>query len=183
MYSKNWDINLSNPTMMTMKKGMLALGALLLGMTLQAQKMGHINFQAVVGLMPETKQAEETLRAYQEQITKDFRELETEFQTKLQAYQSGLNTMTTLTRETKERELQDLQARIQEYQVKAEEDIQKKYNELTEPIIKKVQDAINATAAEGKYAYVFDSTPGKAVLFSDGGEDILPMVKKKMGLQ
>jgi outer membrane protein len=76
-----------------------------------------------------------------------------------------------------------LQARIQDYQVKAEEDIQKKYNELTEPIIKKVQDAINAVAAEGKYTYVFDSTPGKAVLFSDGGEDILPMVKKNLGIQ
>ena len=166
-----------------MKKGLFTLAALLLSLGMSAQKMGHINLQAIISTMPETKQAEETLRAYQEQITKDYKELEGEFQTKLQAYQNSLNSMTTLTRESKERELQDLQLRIQDYQVKAEEDIQNKYNELTEPILKKVTDAVNAVAAEQKFSYVLDSTPGKAVLFSDGGEDIAPLVKKKLNLQ
>jgi hypothetical protein len=37
-------------------------------------------------------------------------------------------------------------------------------------------------AAEGKFTYIFDTSTG-TVLYSDGGTDIMPLVKAKLGIQ
>ena len=59
---------------------------------------------------------------------------------------------------------------------------QKKRSDLYNPIFKKAQDAIDAVAKEKGLIYVFDSSKG-VIIYDGGGVDVLPDVKKKLGLQ
>ena len=50
-----------------------------------------------------------------------------------------------------------------------------------EPIIVKARKAIEDVFEEGGYTYVFDKTAG-SILFAKENENIMPLVKKKLGL-
>jgi Skp family chaperone for outer membrane proteins len=52
------------------------------------------------------------------------------------------------------------------------------------PIIEKAQEAVNKVAADNGFAYVLDASASKAVVvYLDGGEDIMPLVKAELGIQ
>ena len=50
------------------------------------------------------------------------------------------------------------------------------------PIIDRAKKAISDVAAEGGYTYILDSGTA-AVLYSQDSDDIMPLVKKKLGLK
>jgi outer membrane protein len=89
--------------------------------------------------------------------------------------------MSDLIRQTKERELQDMGARIQEFQENAEKKLQDRQQEVLKPIIDRAKKAIEDVAKENGYTYIFDTSVG-ALLYQQDSEDILPLVKKKLGL-
>lgn len=90
--------------------------------------------------------------------------------------------MTDAIKEAKVKEIQDLEKRIGEFQQKAQQDIGKKQEEVYAPVLKKAEDAVKAVAKENNIAYVFDSSKGVLIQFPDG-DNILPLVKKKLGIQ
>lgn len=148
------------------------------------QKIGHINADQLLQMMPETKSAQEQLQAYGQQLEKDLAEMEKELQTKTQTFRQNQDVMTTLSRDTKIRELQELQGRIQEYSMKAQEDLQNKQVELLTPIIEKATNAVQKVADDNNFSYILDSSESKAVvIFAGNGVDIMPMVKQELGLQ
>lgn len=53
--------------------------------------------------------------------------------------------------------------------------------QLVQPLIDKAKKAIEEVAKENGFTYIIDTSSG-ALLYS-GGEDILPLVKKKLNLQ
>lgn len=172
-----------------MKTGMktLALGLLMLigtlGLQAQGSKVGHINVDELITLMPETKAAEQSLQAYATSLEADLTDMQTELQTKVNNFRSNESVMTELSKETKYKEIQDLDQRIQEYRQKAQEDLQNKEIELLTPVLEKAQNAITEVASEGGFAYILDSSQSKGnVIYDGGGNDIMPAVKTKMGL-
>lgn len=77
--------------------------------------------------------------------------------------------------------LQQLQARIQDFQQQAAEDYKRKQEELTRPIFEKAKKAVDAVAKEMGYKYVLDTSPSNnTVLYFDGSDDIFIAVKKKL---
>ncbi len=149
-----------------------------------AQKIGHINADQLLQMMPETKAAQSQLETYGKQLEKDLAEMEAEFQKKVQSFQENVEMMTKLSRDTKSKEIQELQNRIQEYSMKAQEDLQNKQVELLSPIIEKATNAVQKVAKANGFTYIMDSSQSKAVLvYVDGGIDILPLVKKELGIQ
>ena len=104
-----------------------------------------------------------------------------EYDSKVQDYQKQEAVMTDLIKQDKVKEINDLEERIKTFQGTAQESLQKKEQELMQPMIAKAKKAIEDVAKEGGYKYVFDTSAGM-LLFSDPSEDILGTVKKKMGL-
>jgi outer membrane protein len=90
--------------------------------------------------------------------------------------------MSDLIRQTKEKELSDLQSRIDAFQTKAQQDLQDKQAELLQPIIEKAKNAVQEVAKENKCSYVLNKIED-VILFSDPADDLLPLVKKKLGIQ
>lgn len=169
-----------------MKKYMLTmlLPLMFIGGMVQAQKIGHIRMDELVQLMPETKAAKTEIEAYAQKLDADFQEMQQELMTKANEYRQKEADMTKLNRETKMQELQSLQERIEAYQQSASLDLQQKQEELLNPIIEKAEKAIQEVCVEGGYSYVLDSSRSKGVVLAiNTGEDVMPLVKKKLGLQ
>ena len=92
--------------------------------------------------------------------------------------------MDDLIKKNKEKEILDLQERIQAFQASAQESLQKKEQELTQPIIDKARQAVKDVAKENGFTYILNTAEALGVvLFYDNGDDIMPLVKKKLNLK
>jgi outer membrane protein len=146
-----------------------------------AQKLGHVNSNEILSIMPEKIQAEKDFQMYTSQLEEQLQKMSKELQAKYADYQANQTNMSEPIKKAKENEIRDMESRIQEFRAGAEEDLAKKENELLEPIITKVKTAIEEVAKEGSYTYIFDSSAG-ILLYAKDSEDIMSQVKKKLGL-
>ena len=155
--------------------------ALFMGATLTAQdKLGHINSQEILQLLPERAQAEQAIADFQAQLENRMQSLMAEYQTKVQAFQAlPAETPETTANDMRE-EILEMEQRIQKYQVSADQELTLKQQELVAPMLEKVQNAINEVGKENGFTYIYDSSTG--VLVYINGEDITPLVKTKLGI-
>ena len=147
----------------------------------QTLKFGHINSMELMQAMPETDSAQAQLQAYAAELENTIKMMQTELENKQMEFRNGQSQWSDLIRATKERELQDMYARTQEFMTQADEDYKAKSQALLAPITEKAKKAIDEVAREGKFSYIFDTSSG-VVLYGTDGDDILDLVKKKMGL-
>jgi outer membrane protein len=145
-------------------------------------KIGHINFNQLVDLMPEAKTVNTQITAYNKSFADQLQTMYTELQTKGQTYEKGRAAMTDAVRTAKEAELQDMQKRMQDFQNTAQQQVEAKKNELGKPIIDKARAAIATVAKEKGYAYVLDSSQVDLIV-SPAGDDLLDAVKVKLALK
>lgn len=163
---------------------LLAVSLLSIGAFSRAQtKIGYVNFQALVGQMPEAKTIKPQIDAYQKQFVDQLTTMNNELQTKGKDYQAQSATMTEAVRTTKQTELQDLQKRMQDYQANAQQQVDAKSNELVKPLSDKARAAINDVAKEKGITYVLDSSQGTPLLVSADGTDLMVPVKAKLGIK
>lgn len=160
-----------------MKKLVLML-MLLAPMTMMAQKFGKVNTQSIMQSMPEVSKANGELEALQKQKENDLQAMQQEFQRKADEYQKASSTMNATTKQQKETELQGLQQKIQQAYQDGQQEMQKKSNELMQPIVEKVRTAINAVGKAGGYTYIFED--GAAVYTGDNVTDVTNAVKAKL---
>lgn len=169
-----------------MKKFIIA-ASLVAGVFLSAtqvsaqQKIGHVNMGELVLLIPETKMADQELQKFGQSLEGQLKTMGGEYQNKLQDYQSKRELMADAIKQTKEKEILDLQNRIQEFQQTAQESIQKKKEELYAPILKRADAAVKEVAKENGYNYVIDSSLGVLLVTSESS-DLGQMVRKKLGI-
>lgn len=157
---------------------------LMIGMTVldaQAQKFGHINSNELLSLMPERAKATAEVEIFAKQLENQLKTMSAEYDSKLQDYQSKEGIMTGPIKQTRLKELLDLEQRIRDFQLTAQQSLQKKETELLTPLIDKAKNAIEEVAKKNGYTYIFDTSVGFILYFKDG-DDIMPLVKKKLGL-
>jgi outer membrane protein len=144
-------------------------------------KIGYIDSQALIDLMPEKDSVEAQLMAYQRSLEEQINAMYVEYQNKVADYTNKVDAMSDIIKQTKEREIADLETRITEFQQSAEGDFTAKQQQLYEPLITKARNAISAVAEENGFTYILDVSMG-TVLYYEAGEDVLPKVKAKLGL-
>ena len=150
-----------------------------------AQKFGYINSSELIMAMPERVEIENKLKAYREELNSQLEAIGVEFNTKLEEYQKNEATYSDLIKQTKEKELADLQERWTEFNnVLIPQDLQKKQNELMSPILEKARNAINEVSQSQGFTMVFDMDAG-AILYQDDKTvtNIMSMVKEKLGIK
>lgn len=165
-----------------MKKLFIAFIAIALASPVFAQqKFGHVDSAALLELMPEKKKAEAELESFAKEFETALQDMAKEYEGKIQSFQANEKSMVETVRNTKMREIADLERRIQEFQQQAQDEISKKEQEVLTPIIDKARKAIDEVAKEKGYTYVFDSSLG-VLLYADDSEDVMADVKAKLGL-
>lgn len=164
-----------------MKKIFMFAALAMMSMTVSAQKFAHVNLNELVQLMPEMDDARLKIDAASREAGDAYQEMVNEFNTKYQAYQQKVSTWSQATRETKEKELTDIQQRIQEFQQTVQAELQQQQQTLMAPIYKKAQDTVEQLGREGGYVYVFDVN---AALYIDPAQstDITAAARKILGI-
>jgi outer membrane protein len=147
----------------------------------QGPKLGHIDRQRLLLTLPERKGAEEKMQAFAKTLDERLKAMGAEYQAKVADAQARSETMTQTEKEMVVREINELEQRIQAAQEKAQEDLAKQEEELLKPMIEKTNQAIKDVADEKAFTYIFDVSTGM-VLYFDKGEDIMPLVKTKLGI-
>ena len=146
-------------------------------------KFGHINSNDLLLAMPENQQAREALQQHSKELETQLMAMQAELEQKYNDYLAKKDSLSALIQQTRETELQDLQARIQSFQQTAQQDLQAKEQELLQPIIEKARNTIREISKEQGYTYVFDTSTGALVYWPEESDDLLPLVKTKLGIQ
>lgn len=167
-----------------MRKLLIVAFITFLGLSAHAQqKLGYLNSLELLSLMPEIKPADAQLEKYAKDLDAAYTKMLTEYQTKVTKFQKDVDAglITDINKEIKIKEIQDMENRITDFENKIEEKMSTKRETLYEPILEKADVAIKAVAKEKGYAYIFDSSSG-SLLFANEADNILPLVKAKLGL-
>ena len=164
-----------------MKKIFLLAAMALLPLAGFAQKFAHVNLTELVQLMPEMDEARTVMSASEADANETYNAMVEEFQTKYQTYQQKGSTWTQAIRESKEKELTDIQQRIQEFSQSIQNELQQQQQQLMAPIYKKAQDTVNDLAQKGGYIYVIDIN---SALYIDPAQsvDLTPEARTILGI-
>ena len=143
-----------------MKKIILAAAVALMSFAANAQegKFAYVSFEEIVMLMPEMDEA----RAILEENTKTNEEIlmsmYQEYQNKVQQYEQKSSTWTAAIVEAKQREIMDIEQRIQQTQQSLQQEIQQLQQKLQAPIVEKANKAIAELAKSKGVAAVLEKS-------------------------
>lgn len=163
----------------------LLVCALSLPALAQEQKIGYADWEYIFSQMPEFKQIDADLKTHGAQLETSLKAKMQEYEGKVKAYQAMPATTPEPIRADKEREITMLQENIQKFQQDAQASLQKKQNDLMDPVFKKVGKAIEDVAKENGYSFVINPQimgGGDVLLYSDEKFNISNLVLKKMGI-
>ena len=105
-------------------------------------KLGHINSNDLMQIMPGRDSAQSTLQAEVADLENTLKTMQSELETRYNDYMEKQNQMSDLIKQTRQRELQDMGARIEEFQKNAQKQLQDRESELLKPIIDRAKKAI-----------------------------------------
>lgn len=149
----------------------------------QTLKIGHIDSNEIMNLMPEKAVIEKNLKDFEKQLESELRTMMEEYQKKVTDYQAAQATMSNLIKQSKEKEITDLQTRIQDFQQNADNEFGDKRVALLTPLIDKVKKAIQDVGKENNYTYIIDSATGVMLHIGANADDVSPLVKAKLKLK
>jgi outer membrane protein len=159
---------------------LLAAGVFFANTDVKAQKIGYISLQEIIATMPEGRKADTALQQHYDALVANATDKQNALQSDIQKFIKDSITMPVATKDVKRR---DLQARTQELageEQRIQQAIEQKRQELSGPIEKKAMDAVQAVAKENGYTYVL---PKEAVIVGPPGDDLIALVKKKLGIK
>lgn len=165
-----------------MKKILLVAAASLIALSAAAQpKFAHVSFAELIQLMPEADAAREALEASNREVQETYRAMVEEYQTKYTAYQQKSSTWSQAIRESKEKELNSIVQRINEFEQSIETDMAQQQQTLMAPIQKKAMETVQELAKKGGYVYVFDKN---SILYIDEAQstDLTPAARKALNI-
>jgi len=168
---------------MLKKIALVVLCVLPFSLMAQEAKLGHINSQEILTLMPERAAIEKTIADLQSQWESELVKMREEYNSKIKEYQEKQATMPESIKQARQAEIGEIEQRITTFNQTATADLQKKQQELFTPVIEKVKKAITEVATENKYTYIFDLSSQSIIYQAPNANDITPLVKKKLGLK
>lgn len=163
-------------------KKLIVLIFMLLPLGVFAQdKIAIVNTADIFNIMPEVSAVEKQLATLNEQYEKEFKTMQDEYTKKYLEYMSQQDSLTENIKLRRQQEIQDLETRIQNFVPVAQQEMQKKQQELYAPIQQKMQDAIKAVGDEKGYTYILN--PQVLLYKGNDAVDATDFVKAKLGIK
>lgn len=144
------------------------------------QKVGYISTDELISVMPEAEKADSELKEYQTSLAQQGQDMMTELNNKDSLFVRDSAKLSPSMKEIKKNELISLYQRVQNWNQNAQEMYQQEAQKKIAPIKTKALETIRAVAKENGYAYILDNN---AVIVGPPGDDVLPLVKKKLGIK
>ena len=145
------------------------------GNTNAQKKYGHVNSQEVLKEVPGYSASEKEMERYRNSKVAQLQDLQKNVQGAYEKYMTEKGTLPKTIQKSRETEIQDMQLAAQQFETKAQKQIEEKYLELMEPLTTQLNSAIKEVAKTNGFAYIFDSSQG-SLLYFEGGEDLANMI-------
>jgi len=146
----------------------------------QVLKFGHVNSGQLIMELPEYIQAEKALETESNTLQERRRIMQEELERKYSEYIMQRDNMPDLIKATMERDIQDIQSRLENYDLLAQQSLMKKQQDLLQPILDKVYRAIEQVGDENGFFYIFDTSTQIVLYVSDTSIDCTQMIKAKL---
>jgi len=148
----------------------------------QKFKYGYLNSDKLLSEMTEVKNANKQLETFITQINDHIKEKNKEYQQKIVDYKKNEKTFSELIKKDKQVELNKLQEAIKQFQINAQNEINKKKQELYKPAIDKLKKAIVKFAKANSYKFIIDKNTGQLLYFEEE-DNIEPLIRKELGIK
>lgn len=145
-------------------------------------KVGYINTTQLWQSMPEKAKADTSLVQMKREFLGYLQQKQQQFENGVATYKRDSSSMNELIKKEKIDGLLKEQEAIKKFPEQADAELNKKKEELYAPIRVKMQKAIDDVAAENNYDYITDVSFGHIIYAKNTEDNILPLVKKKLGL-
>ncbi|PQJ72797.1 OmpH family outer membrane protein [Polaribacter butkevichii] len=155
--------------------------ALLSTISIAQSKVGTVDSEYILSLMPETKIVLQRSQNYGAKLDSSFNIKVKTYQTKVDAFKKNEKTLGELAKQAEYKELAAMEADIQKYQQNGNKLMQLKQEELMRPLYKKLSDAIATVAKSGKYTQVL-TVSGNEFAYIDNNFDITKLVLNNLGI-
>jgi len=152
----------------------------LTGTAFSQTKIGFISTEELIGAMPEAEKANEELQEYQTALQQQGMSYYKELNELDSLFARDSANMSKATKELKRNDMIALYQKAQGWQQTMQQMLGEKQQTLLGPIQKKAMDNIKLVAKESGYTYIFEAG---SLLVSPPADDILPLVKKKLGIK
>ena len=144
------------------------------------QKIGYISTDELIGVMPEAEKADAELKEYQASLAQQGQDMMRDLNDKDSLFVRDSAKLSPSMKEIKKNELISLYQRVQNWNQQAQDMYQQETQKKIAPLRTKALDAIRAVAKENGYSYILDVN---AVIVGPPGDDVIALVKKKMGIK
>ena len=152
-------------------------------MSVLAQKFGHIKTQEILVAMPDYIKAQTDIQTMQKQYEDEIKRASDELTKKFTAYQEEQANLPKNIQERRQKELQELNQKGMQMQQDAQQELERSWMSMLEPIAKKIDDAIKAVGQEGGYVYIFDLNATQIPFVNETlSTDVTGAVKAKLGI-
>ena len=153
-------------------------------MSVFAQKFGHIKTQEILVAMPDYIKAQTDIDTMKKQYEDETKRAQEEFNKKFTAYQEEQANLPKNIQERRQKELQELSQKGMQMQQDAQQELERSWMTMLEPIAKKIDDAIKAVGQDGGYVYIFDLNATQIPFVNETlSTDVTSAVKAKLGIQ
>lgn len=144
--------------------------------------IAYVDAESVVPELPEYKQMESELAAYnkvlEKQLQTEGKKFQDYYQDVMQKVQAGV--LSPQQQKEAEGKLQKMQEDLQKKEVEAQTQLNAKRAELSKPVEQKIQDALKAVAKANNYTYIINK---QAFLYVDESIDATAKLKAQLGIQ
>ena len=156
-----------------LKKIVLLVALFVLPLCAMGQsKFGHMNSQEVMVVMPEFIKAQADLETLSQQYQKEFESSREEFTKKYQEFVAQADSLPKNIAERRQRDLADMDQRLQQFQ-----------QEAMVPIQQKLTEAIDAVGKAEGVVYIFDVASTPLAFIGAESIDLTAKVKAQLGIK
>lgn len=153
-----------------MKKLLLALAVMFSMGTVMAQsKVAHVKSQVLLDTMPSRKDALTKLKKFEDDGMKELKEMQDDFNAAYQSYLMKQKDLSPTLQKIEEEKLMKKEQNINERQQALSQELQIYSQELNQPILERVQKAVEIVSDRKKLNYVLDES---VTMYFKGGMDI-----------
>lgn len=164
----------------------LCLLCLVLAVAVHAQqKFGYVNSAELLASLPEVDAADAELETFQTQLISQGQEKVQAFEKNYNAYLEEVNQglLSKVQMAEREKKLNKEQQAIAEFEKEVQLKVLQKREALLQPILNKVDEAIQAVGDEGGYSFIFDTSVNGAILHAPDTDNLINAIKAKLGVE
>lgn len=120
-------------------------------------RIGYVDPQIIMRSMPEMAAVERRLQNFIDRKRQEFADKESNFRRQVEEYQQKMAVISDEAKRNEEERLAQMNLELQEFQQNFQMEVQERQFELLEPLLEKIQGAIDEVARERNFTYVFNT--------------------------